>query len=316
MGKKIVVALGGNALEEGEAKGEASAQLDVVRKTCQHLAQIVKEGYDMTLVHGNGPQVGRLLIAMEAGKKETPPMPLDVCNAMTQAYIGYHIQQALSYELKKIDIEKPVVTLTSQVLVDKEDSGFLSPTKPVGPFYTKNQAEFIAREKGYIMKEDAGRGYRRLVPSPKPIDIIEKESIKELSKSSIVIACGGGGIPVIEENKGLLEGIAAVIDKDFAAELLAREIGADILLILTAVDNACINFGTNQEESLGEVDPYKLKKYAEQGQFASGSMLPKIEAAINFVESGPGRQAIICSLDNALEGLSGEKGTRVIKSCP
>ena len=233
MAQKIVVALGGNALQSGNGPATAEAQLEVVKNTCERIAEIVESGYEVGVVHGNGPQVGRILLASETAKDVTPAMPFDVCGAMSQGYIGYHLQQALKFALKKRNIEKPVVTLATQVVVDAKDPGFVNPTKPIGPFYGEEEAKAIAAEKGYTMKEDAGRGWRRVVASPIPQKIVEIDSVKKLWDSTIVITCGGGGIPVVEKEDGSLEGVAAVIDKDFAAELLAEMMEVDTLMILT-----------------------------------------------------------------------------------
>ena len=231
--QKIVVALGGNALQSGNGPATAEAQLEVVKKTCEHIAEISGRGYELAVVHGNGPQVGRILLASETAKDVTPAMPFDVCGAMSQGYIGYHLQQALKFALKERNRNVPVVTLATQVVVDRDDPGFKNPTKPIGPFYSEGEAKAMVEEKGYAVKEDAGRGWRRVVASPIPKKIVEIDSVRKLWESTIVITCGGGGIPVIENEDGSLEGVAAVIDKDFAAELLAEEVGADALMILT-----------------------------------------------------------------------------------
>ncbi|MFR2965023.1 MAG: carbamate kinase [Anaerovoracaceae bacterium] len=216
--QKIVVALGGNALQSGNGPATAEAQLEVVKKTCEHIAEISGRGYEVAVVHGNGPQVGRILLASETAKDVTPAMPFDVCGAMSQGYIGYHLQQALRFALKKRDRNVPVVTLATQVVVDENDPGFKNPTKPIGPFYSEEEAKAMVEEKGYSVKEDAGRGWRRVVASPIPKKIVEIDSVRKLWDTTIVITCGGGGIPVIEKADGSLEGVAAVIDKDFAAE--------------------------------------------------------------------------------------------------
>ena len=240
--QKIVVALGGNALQSGNGPATAEAQLEVVKKTCEHIAEISGRGYELAVVHGNGPQVGRILLASETAKDVTPAMPFDVCGAMSQGYIGYHLQQALKFALKERNRNVPVVTLATQVVVDRDDPGFKNPTKPIGPFYSEEEAKAMVEEKGYAVKEDAGRGWRRVVASPIPKKIVEIDSVRKLWESTIVITCGGGGIPVIENEDGSLEGVAAVIDKDFAAELLAEEVGADALMILTEVEKVAVNF--------------------------------------------------------------------------
>ena len=242
MAEKIVIALGGNALQSGKSEATAEAQLEVVKKTCEYIADISCKGYEIGLVHGNGPQVGRILLASETAKDVTPAMPFDVCGAMSQGYIGYHLQQALKYALNKRDKNIPVLTVATQMIVEKKDPAFQNPTKPIGPFYSEEEAKALETEKGYTMKEDAGRGWRRVVASPLPRKIVEIGAVKKLWDSSIVISCGGGGIPVVENMDGTMEGVAAVIDKDFAAELLAEEVGADVLMILTEVEKVAVNF--------------------------------------------------------------------------
>lgn len=313
MAKKIVIALGGNALQSGKSEATAEAQLEVVKKTCEYIAEISAKGYEMGVVHGNGPQVGRILLASETAKDVTPAMPFDVCGAMSEGYIGYHLQQALKHSLKKRGKDFPVLTVVTQMVVDKEDKGFKNPTKPIGPFYTAEEAKKLEETKGYAMKEDAGRGFRRVVASPIPEEIVEIEAIKQLWPTSIVISCGGGGIPVVKHEDGSLEGVAAVIDKDFAAELLAEQVDADVLMILTEVEKVAINFNKPDQKNLDELTIDEAKKHIEDGQFAPGSMLPKVEAAMKFVQSGEGRKAIITSLDKAIEALEGKTGTTFVK---
>ena len=233
---RIVIALGGNALQSGDAEPTAQAQLEVVRRTCEQIAQISSQGYEMALVHGNGPQVGRILLASETAKDVTPAMPFDVCGAMSQGYIGYHIQQALRYALARRNRSVPVVSITTQMVVERDDPAFQAPSKPIGPFCTEEEARRLEREKGYTMREDAGRGWRRVVPSPLPRRIVEIDAVRRLWDDTIVVTCGGGGVPVVENPDGSLAGVAAVIDKDFAAELLAEQVKADVLLILTEVE--------------------------------------------------------------------------------
>ena len=309
--QKIVIALGGNALQSGKSQPTAQAQLQVVKQTAEYIAQLSAAGYELAVVHGNGPQVGRILLSSETAGDVVPPMPFDVCGAMSQGYIGYHIQQALSYALAKKNKALPVVTLVTQMVVDPRDPAFLEPTKPIGPFYTKEEAEQIAREKGYTVKEDAGRGWRRVVPSPKPIRIVEIGEVKKLWKDTIVVCCGGGGIPVVENPDGTLTGVAAVIDKDHAAELLAEQVEADILMILTEVDQVAIRFGTPEQENLSRLSLAQAAKYVEEGHFAPGSMLPKVEAAMAFVRHNPGKKAIITALDRAVDALEGKTGTHI-----
>ncbi len=309
MPERIVVALGGNALQSQDSPPTAQAQLEVVSQTCEHIAELSARGYEMAVVHGNGPQVGRILLASETARDVVPPMPFDVCGAMSQGYIGYHIQQCLRYSLRQRGKGYPVVTVATQVVVDRRDPAFQSPTKPIGPFYTAQEAQTLQAEKGYAMREDAGRGWRRVVPSPRPQRIVEIDAIRLLWDHAIVVACGGGGIPVEQLPDGHLQGVAAVIDKDFAAELLAEEVGADVLLILTEVEKVAVRFGTPEQRDLSSLTVGEAARYAEAGEFGVGSMLPKVEAAMRFVRSGPGRKAIITSLDRCLEAMEGRTGT-------
>ena len=309
MAEKIVVALGGNALQSGKAEPTAEAQLKVVRNTCERIADISDMGYEVAVVHGNGPQVGRILLASETAKDVTPAMPFDVCGAMSQGYIGYHLQQALKYALNKRNKNIPVVTLATQMIVEPDDPGFKNPTKPIGPFYTEEEAKALQEEKGYTMKEDAGRGWRRVVASPIPRKIVEIDAVKKLWDSTIVITCGGGGIPVIENADGSLEGTAAVIDKDFAAELLAEQVDADVLMILTEVEKVAINFNKPDQQDLAHLSLKEAAQYCDEGQFAPGSMLPKVQAAMKFVRAYPSKKAIITSLDKAIDALNGKTGT-------
>ena len=311
MAERIVVALGGNALQSGKAEPTAEAQLAVVRNTCERIADISEMGYEVAVVHGNGPQVGRILLASETAKDVTPAMPFDVCGAMSQGYIGYHLQQALKYALNKRNQDIPVVTIATQMVVEPNDPGFKNPTKPIGPFYSEEEAKALQEEKGYTMKEDAGRGWRRVVASPIPRKIVEIDAIKKLWDSTIVISCGGGGIPVIENADGSLEGTAAVIDKDFAAELLAEQVDADVLMILTEVEKVAINFNKPDQQNLSNMNLADAARYCDEGQFAPGSMLPKVQAAMKFVRAYPNKKAIITSLDKAIDALRGETGTTI-----
>ena len=310
---KVVVALGGNALQEKGTPPTAEAQLGVVRKTCEFLADISCKGYEMAVVHGNGPQVGRIVLGQEiaaaAEPEKLPAMPFDVCGAMSQGYIGYQIQQSLRDALRNRNRNVPVVTLVTQVIVDEHDKAFQNPTKPIGPFYTEEEAKKIAEEKGFSMKEDSGRGWRRVVASPNPKRIAEIESVKRLWDSTIVITAGGGGIPVIENLDGSLTGVAAVIDKDLAAERLAEDMETDVLLILTEVDKVCLNFNKPNQKVLDHVTVAEAITYVEEGHFAPGSMLPKVMAAIKFARRFPGKKAIITSLYKAVEALEGKEGT-------
>lgn len=311
MKEKIVIALGGNALQEAKGPATAQAQLEVVEKTCRYIAQIVGRGHEIAIVHGNGPQVGRILLASETARDVTPAMPFDVCGAMSQGYIGYHIQQAMKGALKEIGREDiPTVSLITQMVVDENDPGFDHPTKPIGPFYTREEAEELT-EKGYVMKEDSGRGYRRVVASPIPMEIQEIDSVKRLWDSTLVVTCGGGGIPVVRREDGSLKGVAAVIDKDFAAELLAEETDAQVLMILTEVNKVAIRYNQPDQEDLGSLTPEEAEQFAAEGHFAPGSMLPKVQAAVKFARSKPGRTAIITSLYSAVDALEGKTGTHI-----
>ena len=310
MGERIVVALGGNAL--GKTPTE---QLSLVRETARPLVDLVEKGYDLIIGHGNGPQVGMINLAMEYSAQKgggTPFMPFAECGAMTQGYIGYHLQQALQRELERRGIRKNVVTLVTQVVVDPDDPGFRHPTKPVGCFYTRDQAEKMAANKGLTFMEDAGRGYRRVVPSPIPRRIVEIEVVEQLVKSGdIVITVGGGGIPVVETGHGL-QGVEAVIDKDRASALLAKDLKADRLIILTAVDRVCVNFGKPDQTALSQMSVADCERYIAEGQFAPGSMLPKVESCLDFVRGSEG-EALITSLVRAGEALEGKTGTVIRK---
>lgn len=310
MREKIVVALGGNALQSKESDGTAEAQLKVVKDTCKVLADLSAGGYEMAIVHGNGPQVGRILLASETAGDVVPPMPLEVCGAMSEGYIGYHIQQGLRYELARRGMAVPVCTVATQVVVDANDPSFRNPTKPIGPFYDEAEAKKLEQERGFDMREDAARGgWRRVVASPKPQRIVEIDPIRIMWDKVIVICAGGGGIPVIEHADGRLSGAAAVIDKDFAAELLAEEVKADALIILTEVEKVAIDFGTPDQVDLDHLSLEEAAKLCEEGQFGSGSMLPKVEACMKFVRANPDKKAIITSLAKAQEALAGETGT-------
>ena len=309
MAERIVVALGGNAL--GRTPTE---QLSLVRETARPLVDLVEKGYALVIGHGNGPQVGMINVAMEFSANRgggTAAMPFPECGAMTQGYIGYHLQQALQEELRRRGIRKEVVTLVTQVVVDENDPGFQHPTKPVGCFYTRDQAEKMAANKGLTFMEDAGRGYRRVVPSPMPRRIVEINVVDQLVKSGvIVITVGGGGIPVIETDRGL-QGVSAVIDKDRASSLLARDLHADRLIILTAVDRVCVNFGKPDQRELAEMSIADCQRYIAEGQFAPGSMLPKVEACLDYVRGNPEGEALITSLVRAADALEGRTGTLI-----
>lgn len=308
---KIVVALGGNALQSKDSAPTAQAQLEVVRQTSEYIAQLSARNYELAIVHGNGPQVGRILLASETARDVVPPMPFDVCGAMSQGYIGYHIQQALTHALHQQNRHVPVVTLLTQMVVEKSDPAFQNPTKPIGPFYTEPEARALEQKKGYTMREDAGRGWRRVVASPMPRRIVEIDQVRQLWDNTIVVTCGGGGIPVVENPDGTLTGVAAVIDKDFAAELLAEQVGADVLMILTEVEQVAINFGKPEQQNLRHMSLSEAAQYVSEGHFAPGSMLPKVEAAMKFVRAYPNKVAIITSLNKAMEALEGKTGTVV-----
>ncbi len=293
--KKIVLALGGNALGKNPQE-----QMRLVKKTAVAIADLIQDGNTLIISHGNGPQVGMINLAFE--DMEGVDMPFAECVAMSQGYIGYHLQNAIREELLNRKIDKNIATIVSQFVVDKNDEAFDSPTKPIGSFYSKEEAEKIARERKYIMKEDAGRGYRRVVPSPRPIDIAELELIKTLiDNGACLIAAGGGGIPVVKEGNSL-KGVDAVIDKDFASGLMAQLVDADSLIILTAVDKVSINYGKENEKWLDEMTVDECQQYIEEGHFAKGSMLPKIQAALEFCKSKKGRVTRIASLNNPMGG--------------
>lgn len=312
---RIVIALGGNALQKNK-EASATAQKAVARETARQIAAIVAAGHELVIAHGNGPQVGNILLHEEAiNTPETPTSPLDTCVAMSQGQIGYWLQQALSSELEKQGSDASVATIITQSVVTLDDPAFTDPSKPIGPFYPdQNTAEVAADERGFTVKEDAGRGWRRVVASPKPLDIVEKKFISQaIEQGNIVIAGGGGGIPVIHE-EGMLKGVEAVIDKDFAAAKIAELVDADILLILTGVDRVSINFNTAEEEFLSVATVEDIQKYAWDGQFAPGSMLPKIEAALQFTTRASRHKTIITSPENALESLTGNVGTHIVNS--
>ncbi len=314
MSKKVIIALGGNALERKDLPPTAESQLEVCKETVKHIADIIEQGYQVVVSHGNGPQVGRILLASEGSAEITPSMPFDVCGAMSQGYIGYHLQQTLGQELQARGINKPVVSLVTQMVVDANDEAFQNLTKPVGPFYTEEEAKKLEAEKGYTVKEDSGRGYRRVVASPKPKKVVELDAIKTLVEAgAIVIASGGGGIPVIEKD-GKLQGVPAVIDKDFATAKLAEDLDMDSLVILTDVPKACINFRKENQEEIGEISTTDMQKHVDDNQFAPGAMLPKVQASMGFADSRKGRKAIISSLNNAKGALKGETGTIIVNN--
>lgn len=308
--KRIVIALGGNAL--GNTLPE---QMVAVKTTAKALCDLIEEGHQVVVVHGNGPQVGMINNAMAALSREDasqPNTPLSVSVAMSQAYIGYDLQNALREELRKRGFMRtPVVTVVTQVRVDPDDPAFENPSKPIGHFMSKEDADFVSEKYGYIMKEDAGRGYRRVVASPKPMEIVEQDAINSLvDANKIVICCGGGGIPVTLQGDHL-KGASAVIDKDFASCLLAKQLDADMLIILTAVEKVAINFGKENEKWLDDLTVSEARQYIAEGHFAAGSMLPKVQAAVDFASSGAGRTAMITLLEKAKDGIQGKTGTKV-----
>ncbi|WP_334103124.1 carbamate kinase [Mesotoga prima] len=310
--KRIVVAIGGNALNKPNEKPTAEVMEKNLLSTTAYLADLVEEGYELVITHGNGPQVGNLLVQQDIAKDVFPPFPIDVNDAMTQGSIGYLITQTLNNELVKRNTRKNIACVLTQIVVDKNDKGFENPSKPVGPFYDSETAKELERTKGWTVKEDAGRGYRRVVPSPMPLDVLEIEPIREMIKDgTIVVAAGGGGIPVVRDESGRIKGVEAVIDKDRASALLAKLIEADALVILTGVDYAYINFGKDNQSELKELTVKEGRELMEAGHFAKGSMLPKIESAIEFV-SLTGKEAIITSLENVDLALKGESGTRIV----
>lgn len=309
--KTIVVALGGNAL--GKTPEE---QLKLVKNTAKSIVDLVSEGHNVVVSHGNGPQVGMINLAFDFSHEKgsgTPEMPFPECGAMSQGYIGYHLQQAIQTELKARNINKNCAAIVTQVEVDKNDPAFNKPEKPVGMFYSKEETEKIEQEKGYTFTEDSGRGYRRVVPSPKPIKIVELDLIKDLLNSgNIVIAAGGGGIPVIK-NDNTYEGVPAVIDKDRTSSLLARELNADILLILTTVETVCLKFNTKDQTNIRNINIEEAEKYINDGEFAKGSMLPKVESCIDFIKHNENGFGIITSLECAKEALLDKTGTIIKK---
>jgi carbamate kinase len=313
MSKRIVIALGGNALGNNPEE-----QLELVKNTAKAIVGLIKEGHEIMIGHGNGPQVGMINLAMEyasQGGANTPTMPFPECGAMSQGYIGYHLQQAIGNELKREGINKCCVTVVTQVVVDEHDPAFKNPTKPIGSFYTKEDAEKIEKEKGYTFVEDSGRGYRRVVASPKPVEIVESNVIEKIvATGNIVITVGGGGIPVIKSNNGELKGVPAVIDKDSSSAKLAQDLAADMLIILTAVEKVAINFNKPNQKDLSSMTLEECEKYISEGHFAKGSMLPKVEACKKFVEESPKNAvAIITSLEKAAEAIRGETGTTIRK---
>jgi carbamate kinase len=314
MSKIAVVAVGGNSLIKDGDHQTVPDQYQAVAEACAHIADLVEVGYEVVITHGNGPQVGFILLRAELARHVLHTVPLDSCGADTQGAIGYHIQRALGNEFRRRGMNKQVVTVVTQVVVDANDSAFQNPTKPIGPFYDREKALRYQRKEGWAMVEDAGRGYRRIVASPTPQKIVEIESINLLvNKGFVVVAVGGGGIPVVRENGEDLTGVAAVIDKDYASSLLATDIGAELLLISTAVDSVYLNFGQPNQRALSRITVPEAKAFLKEGQFAPGSMEPKIRAAIQCLEKGV-QQVIITSPEQMVAAVRGEGGTRILVS--
>lgn len=314
--KIIVAALGGNALIQAGEKGTIEEQFANTQKSIEGIVYCLKQGFEVAITHGNGPQVGNMLLMAELSRGKVPDLPLGICVADTEGAIGYMIQQTLLNRLRKEDIKKFVVTILTQVIVDKGDPAFMNPTKPIGPFFTEIEAKKLSVEKGWNMVEDSHRGYRRVVSSPKPIKIVEDESIKMLLKhGEIVIAAGGGGIPVILKEDGSLKGVDVVIDKDLASSVLAQDIKADCLMMLTGVDKVCLNFGQSDQRPLDTITIDEAEGFMAEGHFPPGSMGPKIQAAINFLKEG-GEAVYITAIDRVKEAIAGKTGTRIIPNYP
>ncbi len=313
----VIIALGGNAIKQADEKGTTEEQFKNVDTTAKQITRICKAGYLQVLTHGNGPQAGALLIQQEEAKSIVPPQTLACCGAMTQGQIGWMFQNRIGYHFSRQGLNYPVTTMITQVVVDRDDPDFQDPSKPVGPFYTEKEAMALKNEKGYIVKEaKPGRekGWRRVVPSPKPVDIYEKKAIRQLLDiEALVIVSGGGGIPIVKEEDGSFSGVDAVIDKDLTADKLGQVLNADYLLILTDVENAYINFNKPDQKTLETITLSEAERYQEKGQFAAGSMGPKMDAAMRFVRRG-GKAAIITSLDKALDALEGKTGTRIVNN--
>ncbi len=313
MSRTIVIALGGNAIIREKEKGTRDEQWHNIRKICDTMAELVRQGHKVVITHGNGPQVGNSLIKNEMASGVVPAMPMDVIVANTQGLIGYGILQAMENRFQAMGQDLAIAALVTQVVVDPQDPAFQNPTKFVGTFYSKEEADFLSREKGYLMKDDAPRGWRRVVPSPEPLEIVEGRIIRQLVESGVlVVAVGGGGIPVARTPEGLA-GVEAVIDKDLASEKLAGEIGADTLFLLTEVERVCLHYGTPEQQELAKLTVEEAQSYLAQGHFPDGSMGPKMKAAIRFVQEKPGNEAFIVSMEKAHKAFSGESGTRIYR---
>ncbi len=309
--KTYVVALGGNAITRESEEGNITEQFENTRRSLSGVVHLIGQGHRVIITHGNGPQVGNALIRVEETRGIVPPLPLGVIVADLEGGMGYMIEQCLQNKLSDARLHREVTTVLTQVVVDPGDPSIKEPSKFVGPFFKKEQVEELQKTRGWIMKEDKGRGYRRVVPSPFPREIVEKNVIKTLLEAGgVVVAAGGGGIPVYRDKRGWLEGVDAVIDKDLASALLGNQVGADILMILTGVDKVAVNFGTPQQKELDKLSVDEARRYLEAGEFPKGSMGPKIQAAINFIRGG-GQEVIISSIENAVSALEGETGTRI-----
>ncbi|MBS4218405.1 carbamate kinase [Bacillus sp. FJAT-49711] len=310
MSEKVVIALGGNAILQPKQEATYENQLENVRKSSEVIARIAKQGHKVVITHGNGPQVGNILRQNEEAKHVVPALPLDVCSAESQGFIGYMMEQTLKNELRKVDLDRDVVGILTQTEVSLDDPAFTNPDKPIGVFYSEEEAKQLAEEKGWVVSEDAGRGWRRVVPSPMPQSIVDAPTIRRLVESdAIVVACGGGGIPVVLNEDGTYEGVEAVIDKDRSGLRLAIETKADTFMILTDVQNVFVNYGKPDQKALETISLEEAKQYQAEGQFSAGSMGPKMEAAIKFAELGG--KAIICSLDQADLAMEGKAGTQI-----
>ncbi|HHY46606.1 MAG TPA: carbamate kinase [Firmicutes bacterium] len=313
MRRVAVVAIGGNSLIKDSAHPTIPDQMAAVAETCSHIAEMIEEGWEVVVTHGNGPQVGFLLLRSELASHMVHVIPLDTCGADTQGAIGYWIQQALYNEFRKRRIDKKAATVVTQTIVDRDDPAFQNPSKPIGPFYTEEQAERYRKERGWDIREDAGRGWRRVVPSPIPREIVERDAIKALIDAGIVvIAVGGGGIPVVRDEEGNLRGVEGVIDKDYGSSLLASSIGANLFLISTAVEKVSLNYRKPNQKDLDIITVEEARRYLDEGHFPAGSMGPKIRAAIQFLEKG-GEEVIITSPECLKRAIKGETGTRIVK---
>ncbi|MDH9159908.1 carbamate kinase [Staphylococcus succinus] len=310
MGKRVVLALGGNAILQPKQEASYENQYNNVYAATRKMAELKEKGYNVVVTHGNGPQVGNIIAQNEAAKEIVEPLPINACNAESQGFIGYMMEEALKNHLESLNIDSSVVTLLTMVEVDKDDPAFKNPSKPIGVFFNELEAKRLEETHGFVMVEDAGRGYRRVVPSPEPLVIHGVEQIKSLINQAIVISSGGGGIPVYRDENGTIHGVEAVIDKDRSGLKLAQQVEADTFMMLTDVPNVYVNFGKANEQKLETISVEQAKNYVVEGQFPAGSMLPKIEAAIQFAELG--KESIICSLDDAIDALNGKAGTRIV----